>query len=247
MNLLKRIKSVLIGLEDVISTQHSCLACECEILDGSEHQMCEKCFGMLDKIDGRLCSKCGDVLLDGSLKCLLCNSFNYAFNSSRSIFYYNDVSAKIIKGLKYGGRKYYAKHIAKMMTEKSTIFKNIDFLTFVPISKKRKKIRGFNQAEEIANEISKIVGIPVMNLLVKTKDKKHQAGLSQIDRLSNLKDTFEVNTNVLQEVKGKRVLIIDDVFTTGATLSECSEVLKNAGLKTVKGLTFAKTKLNSIN
>lgn len=245
MKIIEKLKKVFISFENIISAEHSCLSCGCEILDGMPFQLCEKCYCQLEKISGRLCLKCGDVLSDGKLKCEFCNGFNYAFDSSRSIFHYNEVSSNLVKGFKYGGRKYYSKHMAKLITEDLSIFKNIDIITFVPISKNRERVRGFNQAEELAKEISLIVGISVKNLLLKTFDNKHQAGLNQKDRLENLKGTFKLNDLMSNEIKGKNILIIDDVFTTGATLSECASIIKMSGCKKVCALTFAKTKLIS--
>lgn len=246
MSLLKKIKNLFISFEDMVSKEHSCIVCAKEIPDGTNFQMCENCCLNIEKIEGKICSKCGDKLDDGKLRCDKCNDFDYNFKSNRSYCYYDEASAKIIKSLKYGGRKYYAKHIAKMMTQDLSVFKDVDLITFVPISVKRKRIRGFNQAEEIAKEISKIVNIPVKKILLKTKENKNQARLNQKERLENLKGTFEID-NAAESFEGKVVLIIDDVFTTGATLSECSKTLINGNPKSVLTFTFAKTKLNSIN
>lgn len=247
MNLFRKIKNLLLSIEDSLSKEHSCILCGREMLDGSKFQICEKCLNNMQKIKEPFCSKCGETLESDNLNCSFCKSFNYAFNSNRSIFNYDDNSSKIIKGLKYNQRKYYAKFIARMMTEDKSVFEKIDMITFVPISSKRKKERGFNQAEEIAKEISKIVGIETVELLEKVKDNKTQAGLSQKERLENLKGTFEIKAGLEDKIKGKNVLIIDDVFTTGATLNECSAVLKMAKPKRVRTLTFAKTRLFSIN
>lgn len=247
MKIIEKLKKMFVSFEDMISAEHACLSCDKEILDGTKYQLCDKCRNELEKIDGRYCAKCGEILSDGKMLCELCKGFEYEFDSNRSIFYYNDTSSNIIKKFKYGGRKYYAKHIAKMMTEDKLIFENIDAIAYVPISKKRRKIRGFNQAEEIAKEISILTNIPVVDLLDKVIDKKNQAKLSQKDRLENLKGTFALNKDFEDKIKGKRILIVDDVFTTGATLSECASVIKQASPKCVKTLTFAKTKLNSIN
>lgn len=246
MKIIEKLKKMFVSFEDMISAEHACLSCDKEILDGTKYQLCDKCRNELEKIDGRYCAKCGEILSDGKMLCELCKGFEYEFDSNRSMFYYGEVSSKIVKSLKYGGRKYYAKHIAKMMTEDKLVFENVDVITYVPISNKRKRIRGFNQAEEIAKEIALIMNIPVKGLLIKTIDKKHQAGLNQKDRLENLKGTFDLNKDFVDEIKQKNILIVDDVFTTGATLSECSKVIKTAKVKSVKTFTFAKTKLNSI-
>ena len=247
MKILEKLKKMFVSFENMLSDEHSCIACSKEIPDGSEFQLCEKCLKNLDEIDGNICTKCGEKLKDGNMLCDHCKEFDYSFDRNKSICYYTDVSSGIVKSLKYGGRKYYAKHIAKLMTRDKSCFENVDLITFVPIGKKRLRTRGFNQAEEIAKEISKLVGIEVVSLLDKVVEKKHQAGLTQKERLENLKDTFSVCSENKDKIKGKNILIIDDVFTTGATLSECSKVLKIQKPKSVSTLTFAKTKFNSIN
>ena len=240
MKILKKLKKMFVSFENMLSGEHSCISCSKEILDGSDFQLCEKCLKSLDEIDGSTCTKCGEKLGEGNMLCEYCKDFDYAFDSNKSICYYTDVSSKIVKSLKYGGRKYYAKHIAKLMTRDKSCFENIDVITFVPASKKRLRTRGFNQAEEIANEISKIVNIPVVSLLEKVVEHKHQAGLTQKERLENLKDTFSVCSENKDKIKGKKILIVDDVFTTGATASEIAKLLKKNGAKYVFVATLAK-------
>lgn len=247
MNLIKKIKNLLLSFEDMFSKEHSCICCAKEIPDGTKFQMCKNCYEKLDLISGNVCAKCGEILVEDRLLCEYCKDFDYSFNSNRSICYYDDNSSNIVKSLKYAGRKYYSSHIAELMTEDKSIFEDVDIITFVPVSKKTKRARGFNQAEEIAKEISRIMNIRMVSLLEKVKDHKHQAGLNQKERLENLKGTFEINHNFESEIKGKRVLIVDDVFTTGATLSECAKVIKTKKPKQVLTLTFAKTKLVSLN
>lgn len=247
MKLMQKIKKIFMSFENLLSDEHCCISCGREIPDGLKFQLCHTCENLLDVIGTEVCAKCGERLLEGNLLCEHCKDFDYDFNTSKSYCYYDDISARIVKGLKYNDRKYYAKHIAKMMTEDKSVFENVDVITFVPMGSKGLRKRGFNQAQEIANEISKLVNIPVLKLLSKAVEHKNQAGLSQQERLKNLKDSFEVFSENESEIKGKNILIIDDVFTTGTTLSECSKTLKRKKPKSVCALTFAKTKFNSIN
>ena len=226
-------------------TNHSCIACGREIVDGTKFQICKDCFCNLHKLEGNLCDKCGDEVLKDNQLCDHCKTFDYSFQQNKSFCYYEKVSAKIVKGLKYGHRKFYAKHVAEMMTENKDYFEDVDIITFVPINKRRMKERGFNQAEEIAREISLILNKPVDCLILKSDSAKHQAGLSQKERLENLKGTFSVDEANKNKIKGKTILIVDDVFTTGATLSECANVIKKFKPIKIKTLTFAKTKFLS--
>lgn len=242
MSIKERFTKWLNSFENLFMKNHSCISCGREILDGTKFQLCDKCFYGLEKLDVELCEKCGDKVLVGNKICDHCKTFDYHFDENRSYCYYSDASSKIVKRFKYSHKKFYAKHIAELLMQNNNYFKNVDIITFVPINKKRLNERGFNQAEEIAKEISVLTNIEVLNLLEKSNDSKHQAGLKKKDRLENLKGSFSAVHENAEKIKGKVILIVDDVFTTGATLSECSRIIKKLKPKKIKTLTFAKTR-----
>ena len=247
MKFLQFLKTFVNKLEDSVLTNHGCLACRREILDGTKFSMCRNCLENIERITGNLCEKCGDIVNNENKFCDRCKNTGFSFSSSRSFAYYTDSSAEIIKRFKYSGKKYYGKYIAEFMFKNKKYFEGVDYLTFVPIGKKRKRERGFNQAEEMANELSKLSGIPVLKTLQKVGSEKHQAGLSQKQRQENLSGSFKLNDDIVDKIKGKVLMIVDDVFTTGATLSECAKVLsKNSKPKKIVCYTFAKTKFDSI-
>ena len=109
------------------------------------------------------------------------------------------------------------------------------------MTQKKLKDRGFNQTEALAILLGKNVDVEVKNLLVKTKETVAQAGLEKDKRLENIQGSFEINKELKKLIKNKRVLIVDDVFTTGSTSNECAKVLKKAGASSVFVLTVAKT------
>ncbi len=250
MSFKTRLAKILNGFEDLIFKNHSCLSCRREISDGTKFSLCKNCFDELEVFGGNLCKVCGENILKDNLLCDRCKSNSFSFDENRSFAVYEDVASSLVKRLKYSGKKYYAKHLAELMMINKTYFENIDVITFVPIGLKRRKERGFNQAEELADEIGKLSNIPVLNTLEKIGTERHQAGLSQKDRQKNLSGTFKLIDEVIKELKGKNILLIDDVFTTGATLSECSKVLKSDKRNKPAKIccyTFAKTRLNSAN
>lgn len=247
MNAKEKFLKIFESVSKVLVPEHACMACGREIPDGTKFFVCEDCKSKIEWLNSNTCAKCGDLLLGDSLVCDHCKNFEYAFNRNISRCYYGEKSAAIVKGLKYSGRKYYAKHIAEILATSKADFDGIDCLTFVPISKKRKRERGFNQAEEIAKCLSNIVGVPVMYLLEKPEDGKHQAGLSRAERMKNLSNSFSVAPDAESFVKGKSIMIVDDVFTTGTTLNECSKVLKKLKPKRILTMTFAKTKFDDIS
>jgi ComF family protein len=114
----------------------------------------------------------------------------------------------------------------------------VDVIIPVPLHPKREKKRGFNQAQIIAKELAELEGVRLLEgVLVKTKNIPPQTFLQLKEREKNVRGAFRVNKE--EEIKGRVVLLVDDVYTTGSTIRECSSVLKKAGAKEVKALTIA--------
>lgn len=222
---------------------HGCISCGREIPDAYTSRLCEDCIKKLEPICcGALCKKCGDRVDFSCETCKNCRDLKYSFNQNRSMFYYDEYSSNIIKNFKYVGKKFLAETIAKFMCNCEGYFDDVDIITFVPATKKRERERGFNPSKMLAEQISKTTNIKLVSCLCKVVDGKNQAKLNQKERLVNLKDCFALFDSSADEIKGKNVLIVDDVFTTGTTLNECSKALKKAKPKSIKTLTFAKTK-----
>lgn len=143
---------------------------------------------------------------------------------------------------KFCGKKDYACQFATIMAKtfnERYSHDEYDFITSVPLSESRLKERGYNQAELLAQELSKAVKIPYKNVLKKVKDNKTQHDLNLEERIENVKGVYAVLDSNL--VKGKRVLICDDIITTGSTLSECINELLKIGTKKVNSITLADT------
>ena len=249
MNFKERLAKIFNRFENLFFKNHSCLSCRNEIPDGTNFSLCKNCFDSFELLNELICETCGDKILEDNKICDRCKNSKFHFDKSRSFVVYEDVSSMLVKRFKYSGKKYYAKYLAELMVTRKECFDKIDFITFVPIGEKRRKERGFNQAEELAVEIGKLTNIPVIDVLEKLGSERHQAGLSQKERQENLSGTFKLKENI-NSFKNKNVLLVDDVFTTGATLSECSKVLKSDKKNKPNKVfcyTFAKTKLNSTN
>lgn len=117
-------------------------------------------------------------------------------------------------------------------------FDGIDRLVPVPLHKRRLSERGFNQAEEIAKILAVELRLPLENILIRKKSTKQQAKLQKQERVENIKDAFALKEGF--DIKGKNILVVDDVFTTGSTLDECARILKEAGAEMVKAFTLAR-------
>lgn len=168
-------------------------------------------------------------------------NYDHEFSCYSSAYYSGAMMELIIK-LKYKNSFRSGDIIASYM--KDTIYNsNIDFdvLTYVPMTKKSLKKRGYNQSEYLARTLGKYVGKPVICCLTKTKDTKDQIGLSREDRWNNIQGSFKVHDNYY--IKNKDILLIDDVITTGATAFCCSDELLKNGAKKINILTGAKSRV----
>jgi predicted amidophosphoribosyltransferase len=126
------------------------------------------------------------------------------------------------------------------MLWKHLIIPPADLISFIPLHPRKLHLRGYNQDQEIALELGKILQIPVKNLLEKKENTKAQAQIkNQQKRLQRMQGFFQVRTKYLSLVKDKRIILIDDVLTTGATLNAVSQTLKEAHAKTIIGLIIA--------
>lgn len=200
--------------------------------------MCKDCFTELHFIkDG--CVKCGKPIVNRSLEeipidgCGYCSKKGFYFDKAISCIEYNEVSKRIILGLKYNNKTYMSKYVSKIMNEKLSI-ENIkfDYILFVPLHKKRLKKRGFNQSEKIAKYLSDLTSVEVLDCISRKKYTKMLYSLKKEERINELKDVFIANHNI-DKLKNKSVLLIDDIFTTGATTNEISKILKLSGVNKV--------------
>lgn len=154
--------------------------------------------------------------------------------------YKEKVRSKIID-YKFNDKSYMCHTFQKMITKSEKIYsflKKYDIILYVPMFKKQEHKRGYNQTYLIAKEIGKNLGIPIeKNNLTKIKDTKKQSTLTKEERKTNVKDAFVIKKT--ERIVNKKVILFDDIFTTGNTVNECSNVIKMAGAKEVAILTIA--------
>jgi ComF family protein len=212
-----------------------CLSCGREIFEGN---FCADCEKILPYNNGYICNHCGRKVIAPEEYCLTCKGVITSIDKARSTFSYDKPISAIIKRLKYFNRKYVADAFAEYLFK--TYLDNdfsADLIVFIPMTESAKKKRGFNQAELLANALSNKTGVPVVPALTKIKETISQVKLDRSKRLKNLTDAFHVKER--KAVKDRKVLIVDDVSTTGATAEAAANKLKRAGAKTVYLLTVA--------
>lgn len=159
-----------------------------------------------------------------------------------SVYYYEETVAESVKRFKFRGMRQYAEAYGRLLAMRLLGERvEFDLLTWVPSSDKRKRSRGYDQTFLIAQSVARELGVSCDRLLVKTVDNISQSSISDsAARRANVLGVFDCCGETA--VKGKRVLLIDDVITTGATLSECARVLMTAGAASVECGTLAATK-----
>ena len=212
----------------------TCNACGKEIF---ADYFCEECLNKVVEIAENKCNHCGRLTAYPTKFCDSCKEVNINFDRALSVFDYKEPISFLIQNFKYKNRKYHAKYFAEKLYslyEKEGI--SADVVTYVPMHEDRLEERRYNHAEILAREFSSLTKIEVKPLIEKVKETERQATLSFKDRLKNLSSSFKADK---QQVNGKRVLVIDDVLTTGATADVISKTLKKAGASAVIILTVA--------
>lgn len=226
---------------DLLYPKHiTCNICSNDIFEKENNGICSECQKTLPKIVGQVCFRCGIPIHSIDRYCDLCKK-SKPYEMARSCYEYKDNIVTLIHNFKFHNARYlaedFAKDLCNLYKEKKY---DCDIIVPVPMTESRLKSRGYNQAGLLANELAKLLNLPVdeQNLL-KVKDTKSQVGLDFSERKNNLLDAFK--TKDKKFFKGKKVLIVDDIFTTGATIECCAKALKKGLASEVFAITIAHT------
>lgn len=175
------------------------------------------------------------------INCRFCSHGSPAYDLARAVAPYHGVLREAVLRLKHDGTRRVARALAELMSGaayREPELVRADLIIPVPLAPKRLAARGFNQAHLLALELGRILDLPVnTKSVIKIKETKPQTGLSSFQRAVNLIDAFDVDSQ--EKLAGKKVLIVDDVFTTGATAGSIAGVLRRAGTKGIYVLTAA--------
>lgn len=217
---------------------------------------CDFCKKGLPFVVGPCCIKCGkpifreeedaqyELKTEGVVQtdanaagvyCSNCRNKDRAFDEAASTFSYGGVIQHLVHHLKFRDGAYLAPYISAYLVDTYVLNPiDVDVVTAVPMTRKAQRRRGYNQAELVANDFAARVNIPYGAIVHKVKETVPQEKLGAKERSANLEGAFRAD-----ECKGQRVLIIDDVLTTGQTIHEVARALKKAGARRVYALTFA--------
>ncbi len=219
-----------------------CRVCQAEVIDSNDGVACSDCWEATTIFLGNemLCSKCGAFFGPRAapieVRCHQCDEHHYESASSLGI-YEKALAASI---LRLKNEPLIPNRLVEPLKQRASLISDIDLLVPIPLSKQRMIERGFNQAEIIAKSVANITGIPVdsHSLVRTTHTPMHRVGMDKRARELTVVNAFKVVRPNL--IKGSRILLVDDVFTSGSTASNCAKVLKKAGAERVKVLTLAR-------
>ncbi|MCL2540085.1 MAG: ComF family protein [Firmicutes bacterium] len=233
-NLFKRIILVL------FPRHLKCVCCNTDLPEKSEYAFCESCEKALPLNNGNVCTRCGVYLSQSGRLCLACKAHTANYVEARAPLRYKDKVPTLIRRFKYDNQQYLANVFGRLMLDSYLLSGwQADCIIPVPLFERRQKRRGYNQAYLLAKYISDKTQIPLdITNLVRIKDTPTQVKLTYKQRAQNLERAFKVLNK--QELKGKTVLLIDDVITTTATINECALALNKAGVKAVYALSAAR-------
>src|SRR5579864_9142347 len=231
-----------------------CRICERLLVSSRRFPICEQCLQSFASLHGRLCETCGQPSANWSLGpsgpsvnlkperllCPECQTRSWGFERARSFAEYKAALVRAIVMLKFEQIEPLGRWFADRLSEIATIERmELDLVVPVPLHRQRQRERGYNQADLIARPLAKRLGLPYRAvLLVRTKPRPDKHILSLEERWDSVRGAFATRPGT--KVDNLRVLLVDDVMTTGATLDACARALRGAGAKSVIGLTVAR-------
>lgn len=237
----------LLGVDTLkqVLFRQNCVLCNANINapQTSNHAVCRPCLNDLPWHPTNSCPQCG--LTSSSMVCGRCLNSPPDFDATKAIFLYAYPVDVMMQRYKYGNMLNLGNTFGDFLTEKVNVedcLKNIDLIIPMPMHPQRLKERGFNQALEIAKVLTKDCKEKLdYNSVERQTLTPPQASLPLKERIKNIKGAFKVKADKLDKLQGKRIAIIDDVMTTGASLNELAKTLKKAGASHVECLVVVRT------
>lgn len=223
----------------------TCFCCGADLKFASQDPLCPVCEKELRTPGKLVCRRCGVPLKDGGAHCYQCRGVKadgFKCKIIRSALLFNPASRSLVHAFKYSGYTHLARYMGRRMLlhfKEYPELADTDLLVPVPLHAKKLRRRGYNQSELLARAFARETGLPCdCACLLRRRDTPSQTRLNRAGRLANMTDAFACVSP--ERIKGKTVLLVDDVATTGATLEGCAQALKAAGAKRVLAYTFSR-------
>jgi len=230
-------------LELLFPSNIYCVSCRSIIDKTRPYALCDECMASFRWANDKTCEKCGKILQENYVHdtCIDCRETDHEFTKGYTCVQYGVKERELLLAFKYGGQSFIGEKIAEVMADRILPeCLEIDLLIPVPMFKAKEKKRGYNQAGVIAKCLSKKLELPCLEgVLLRTENTPAMSGLTSFERRINMENAFCLSQGVADEVKGKRILLVDDIYTTGSTVSACAKVLMNQGACEVRVITFA--------
>ncbi|MCI5585265.1 MAG: ComF family protein [Lachnospiraceae bacterium] len=209
-----------------------CALCD-KVLPLGQEDICSGCKEGIRYLTGPLCCKCGKAVKEEEEYCFDCSRKAHWFKEGAALFPYDYIRTSLYR-FKYGKRqeygRFYARQMAVRLTDKVRGWKP-QALVPVPLHKKKKRKRGYNQAQVLAEELSRIWQLPVLDdLVIRVKNTRPMKGIEGTERQNNLKKAFKLGRN---DVKLNTIIVIDDIYTTGSTVDAVARVCRQGGIANV--------------
>ena len=229
------------GLLDLLVPQ-TCHSCQVPVT--APGGLCASCWGKLDLVSAPVCDVYGTPMAyDAGPGAVSPRAIERppGWHRARGAVLFNDASQPLVHALKYRDRHEVTATLARMMLHAGRdVLSGADVLVPVPLHQWRLWRRRYNQSALLGQDLSRLSGVEMVpDLLVRTRRTRSQVGLKQGERARNVKGAFEVSARHLPRVAGARIVLVDDVMTSGATASECARALLAAGASQVDLLVFA--------
>jgi ComF family protein len=226
-----------------------CAACDRPLENPTRGPVCEPCWRSILPLTPPLCDACGDPLAtcqnraegkalspDLDLRCTRCRRQKRLIVLTRSIGSYDGALRAIVHAFKYDGRRSLARRLGELMKVRgSMVLAGAEIIVPVPLHPSRRRERGFDQAADLARH----VGLPVVRALVRSRPTAVQASLPAGRRHANVRDAFAL-APAAARLRGRVVVLVDDVSTTGATLEACARAVSGASPREIRALTAAR-------
>lgn len=197
--------------------------------------VCPECVGNIPYVNEPRCYRCGKELRDERAEyCYDCSRHKMYYEKGVALFRYNSIMRRAMDGFKYKNRREYADFFVMEMTRiyghEMRAWK-ADAVIPIPIHKSRRRVRGYNQAELLAGPISEYLNVPLeTETIIRIRKTKPQNKLNDKERQKNIEGAFKIGKNVVQL---KKVILVDDIYTTGSTINACARLLVEAGVEQV--------------
>ncbi|MGZ4481749.1 MAG: double zinc ribbon domain-containing protein [Gaiellales bacterium] len=206
----------------------------CAVCDRPGPLVCAGCLGALRLLDGAACARCGKPTERPVPRCVECRGRRLGFDRAACALAHEGAGRRLVHGLKHGGLRGLSAPAAALM---ATLIPSpgVDVLTWVPADRWRELLRGYHPPRLIALQLASHWGIPAVALLEPARARRSQRGLDPRSRRANVRDAFRCRAGM-----SGAVALIDDVYTTGATLSACAVELRRGGARRVEALCLAR-------